>query len=285
MADSIFDRIMNKYQSFTKAELKVADYLLTHRAEVQYMTISELAGACAVAEATLTRFGRTLECKGFNDLKLAIAQSSVPDSSASAFTYYGEVLPEDSIEQKCQKLYSRNVETLKQTMDMLEPAAIDRAVSICCKAKSIYCFGQGNSNIIAMEAWGRFSLVSSAFHWVVDSHMQAVSASLLEPDDAILYFSYSGSTRAGMEIADLVKRHKLKLILVTRFPNAPVAKLADTVIICGANESPLQQGSISAKLAQLYIIDVLFNEYCSRNLDTSVQNRKKTSDAISPKLL
>lgn len=285
MAGNIFGQIMSQYQSFTKSEIKVANFILTHREEVQYMTISELAQECAVAESTLTRFGRSLRCKGFNDLKLAIAHATVPVSAASAYTYYGEVLPDDTIEQKCQKLYGKTVETLNQTMELLDFGAIDKASEHLSRASCVYCFGQGNSSIIAMEAWGRFSLVSAKFHWVSDSHMQAVSAALLKPGDAVLYFSYSGATRACLEIAELAKKHKLKLILVTRFPKSPAAARADVVIVCGSNESPLQQGSISAKMAQLFIIDILFNEYCGRNLEETMSGHIKTADAVSPKLL
>lgn len=171
MAENIFNRIMAKYSIFTKSELKVADFILAHRSEVQYMTISELGKACSVAEATLTRFGKSLSCKGFNDLKLAIAQATVPESVESAYLCYGDVLPEDSIEQKCQKLLGRSMETLRQTIDLLDVKEVQKAVDYLQKASSVYCFGQGNSSIISMEAWGRFAIVTPKFHWVSDSHM------------------------------------------------------------------------------------------------------------------
>ena len=47
-------------------------------------------------------------------------------------------------------------------------------------------------------------------------------------------------------------------------------KLADLLLICGANEAPQQQGSIAAKIGQLFIVDVLFHEFCARNQITSV---------------
>ncbi|MEG0825734.1 MAG: SIS domain-containing protein, partial [Oscillospiraceae bacterium] len=101
----------------------------------------------------------------------------------------------------------------------------------------------------------------------------------------ILYFSFSGATRALVEIGELCKKSKAHMSLVTRYPHSPGAAYADLLLICGANESPLQQGSVSAKIAQLFIVDILFNEYCARDLDTSIRNRQKTLDAIGPKLL
>lgn len=41
------------------------------------MSISELAGACSVADATVSRFCRRLGYKGYPDFKIAIANASI----------------------------------------------------------------------------------------------------------------------------------------------------------------------------------------------------------------
>jgi DNA-binding MurR/RpiR family transcriptional regulator len=55
-------------------------------------------------------------------------------------------------------------------------------------------------------------------------------------------------------------------------------------LICGSNEGPLEGGSMGAKLSQLYIIDILFQEYYRRNREESVENNRKTSRAVVDKL-
>ena len=86
----------------------------------------------------------------------------------------------------------------------------------------------------------------------------------------ILYFSFSGNVRELSEVGQILSGSAAKLILVTRFPNSPGAQYADLLLLCGANEAPEQQGSIAAKIGQLFIVDVLFHEYCARNGITSV---------------
>jgi DNA-binding MurR/RpiR family transcriptional regulator len=281
----IYDHIIDNYNSLTKAEQRVADYVLTHKGTLMDLTISELAKECAVGEATLTRFCRDIGCKGFNNFKLELAKKMLPAERQSAYTYYSEVQAEDPLEDKSKKICRRLIEALERTLSLLEYADLARAVDWMIACKGVYCFGEGNSSIAAMEAWGRFSTATPKFHWVSDSHMQAITASLLTPDDIILYFSYSGATRELVEIAELKEKTGSKMILVTRFQNSPGAAMSDIVLPCGANESPLQQGSVSAKVAQLYVIDILFNEFSSRNLEQSIENRNKTAGAISRKLL
>ena len=70
------------------------------------MSISELAEECGVAEATISRFCKRLGYKGYNAFKLAVANSTANRALSNPLA--GEVLPEDSIPDMCQKdVYKR----------------------------------------------------------------------------------------------------------------------------------------------------------------------------------
>lgn len=286
--DDIFDAIIQNYHTLTKLEVHVADYILAHRQAIPHIAISALSEACGVSDATITRFCRTLGYGSFREFKLAIVQAlSYADSAVpvSDTDVYREISAEDTLQQKCQKLYRIETQALAQTFSLIDYDKIDQAVDLFCQADNIYCFGQGNSSMVAMDAWGRFVSVTSKFHWVTDYHMQAFTAATLGPKDIILYFSFSGAMRELSELGHLVRQTEGKLILVTRFPNSPGAQYADLLLICGANEAPNQQGSIAVKLGQLFIIDILFHEFCARNPETTKLNRERTLNASDPMLL
>ena len=80
--ENIFAHISNGYYHFTAAEKKVADYVLSHKTAVQYMSISELAEECGVAEATVSRFCRRLKLRGYNAFKLALAKATAQEPGA-----------------------------------------------------------------------------------------------------------------------------------------------------------------------------------------------------------
>ena len=286
--ESIFDVIIQGYSSLTRSEIRVADYILKHKPELPYIMSKTLADACQVSEATITRFCRSVGCASFNDFKVRAAQAISSDSTsgpASGNGLYGDIQLEDSLEQKCQKLYRVGTQALQQTLDLLDYGAVRKVVDCLYEADNVYCFGQGNTSIIAMDAWGRFSSITSKFHWINDFHMQAITAATLGAKDVILYFSFSGAMRELSELGGLVQKTEAKLILVTRFPNSPGAKFSDLLLICGADEAPNQQGSVAVKLGQLFIIDVLFHEYCSKDAKTALENRERTLNATAPMLL
>ena len=105
----------------------------------------------------------------------------------------------------------------------------------------------------------------------------------MEPTDTILFYSYSGSTLAMLDTLKIAKEREANVILVTRFPNSPGAALADIVLQCGANENPLQSGSIPARIAQMYLTDILFSEYTHRNMESVKDSRNRIAQALAAK--
>ncbi len=285
----IFDKLLENYNQLTKQEMQIADYILTHKMSIPYITISELAMACGVGTATITRFTQKMDCESFKEFKLSALHSTyIQDARANPVgedTYgYGDISRTDSVLEKSQKLCNIGIHALTKTLEEIDPSQVTRAVELLRRAETVFCYGQGNSSIIAMEAWGCFSSITKKFQWISNAHMQAATAALLGENDVILYFSYSGSARELIELKELPQKTRAKIILVTRFPESSGAEGADVVLICGANESPKQQGSVAVKIAQLLIIDILYNEYYFQEPEISEANKNKSLASTIPLL-
>ena len=277
---SVYERISNDYYTLTASEKKVADYVLSNQQGTQFLSISELAEACEVAEATVSRFCRRLGYRGYNLFKLAVANASTQHKPWNN-PLSGEVEETDSLEDISKKLLGAEIEALNQTLELMNLDAIQRAADLLEGARRVLCMGQGGSMIIAMEACHLFSTVSNKFVAISDSHLQAMAAATADPEDVILFFSYSGSTKAMMNTMRLASAANVQILLVTRFPNSPGADFADVVLQCGSNENPLQFGSIPPRIAQLYLVDVLFSELNRRNMTQCRAFRAKIADALA----
>lgn len=279
----VFTRINREYYQLTGAEKKIADYILLQRQECQFMSISEMAEVAEVAEATVSRFCRRLGYKGYSAFKLAVAGAGAGQRLVNPL--YGEIDAEDNVGEMCRKLCAADVDAITQTLAMIDPAAVTAAADMLLAADRVLCMGLGGSAILAREAAHLFSTAMPNFYSVDDSHVQAIRAALLTQRDAILYFSYSGSTRDMVDLLKMVRERGVGTILITRFPKSPGAALADIVLECGAKEGPLQMGSVAARMAQLYLTDVLFNEICRRDMEGCRARRRLVADALSDKHL
>ena len=279
--EDVFTHVNREYYQLTGAEKKIADYVTLHQQECQFMSISQLAEVAEVAEATVSRFCRRLGYSGYNAFKLALASSASGRAMANPLS--GEVLPEDSVGDMCRKIYANHVDAITQTLEMVRPEAVRRAAELLLRSDKVLCMGQGGSMILAQEAAHLFSIVLPYFFPVEDSHIQAVRAATLSERDAVLYLSYSGATRDLMDALKIVKSRGASVILITRFLQSPGAGYADVVLECGSRESPLQAGSVAARMAQLYLLDVLFSEVCRRDLETTRARRKQVAEALAEK--
>ena len=185
------------------------------------------------------------------------------------------------MEGRCKETGRLSQEAVGQTIDLIRPEDIRKTVDLFEQANRIYCMGSGGSMIMAQECAHLFSTVSHKFQAVSDSHLQASATAIMDPNDVIVLFSYSGATTGGLQILELAKTRGVHTILVTRYPKSPAAKLAEVVLRCGSNESPVQIGSVYAKVAQLVIMDILYQEYCHRNRDSCNSNLKRIADSLS----
>ncbi len=275
---NILERIHASYYHLTASERKVSDFVLANHNQVQFMSITQLADECGVAEATVSRFCRNLKLKGFNAFKLELAKLS-----ASLSARHPREQDPDSPEGRFQEVAQLAVDAIHQTAALADYPEILRAVKLFEQAGRVICIGAGGSMIMASECAHLFSTVTSKFQPVADSHNQMSAAATMDTRDVVLLFSYSGATTSGLQVLELAKSRGIPTVLVTRFPKSPAASLADVVLRCGSNEGPFQFGSVPAKVAQLVVMDMLFQEYCHRNREACEENTQRIAAALSGK--
>ena len=282
MEKNIVALMLQEYENFTRSERKIADYVLEHPKETQYISITDLSNQCGVAVSTVSLFCRKLKLAGFNDFKLELARAALPEgSNMSQLT--GAVLPGDTAGVVMGKVLHTMQEELNNAYQMLSASSVTRAVDLLRAAGQVVCLGQGNHSVVALAAWAQFSTTSPKFKTIQDSHMQTVVLSTLRREDVVLYFSHSGATHEVLEAAELIRGRGASLILVTRYLNSPASAYADTVLLCGPNEQPFQFGSSAALVAQLYVVEVLLSEFIRRDPDQAERSRQSVGKALTQK--
>ncbi|NLB91168.1 MAG: MurR/RpiR family transcriptional regulator, partial [Clostridiales bacterium] len=255
MGDILF-RIREKYHSFTKAEKKVADYVLNHPEKVVYQSIGDLAVEAGVGETSVFRFCRDMNQKGYQDFKLHVAQAiAATCESAAADQLTGTVHFTDTVTQVVNKLFSSTVKSLQVTAKLVNGKNIEKAVNNLIQAQRIHFFGVGGSMIAALEAQSRFMRLTPKGHFSIDPHMQLMEASLMTQKETALVFSFSGETKDTIDIARKAKEGGGKIIVITGKERSALSKLGDIILLCGADEGPLQGGSMAVKGAQLFLLD------------------------------
>jgi DNA-binding MurR/RpiR family transcriptional regulator len=280
---NVLSLINTSYMAFTKSEKKVADYVLKDPESILYSSVTDVGEACDVGDATVLRFCRKLGFNGYQSFKMTLAQSIQRDEDDGKELSH-EIMKKDSLQDVSKKILSININAMNETFGLLDYENIEKTIAYMTKAKRIVFFGVGASSITAMEAKHKFMRINPYVEASFDSHAQSMIASLMSEKEVAIAFSHSGSSKDTVDMLKTAKEAGSKTICITRYAKSPITQYADVVLLHGAKEGPLQGGAMSTKIAQLYLVDLLYAEYFRRTDKLSQHNKEKTAEAISDKL-
>lgn len=282
MPDNLFSRINISYLTLTRAEKQVADYVKNNPQKVLGTSISDLANLCKVSDTTVFRFCKALKFQGYQDFKTCLAQSvGLDDAGEFRINVLNKrISKSDSMEDVCQKLLGVNMAALQETANLLDFALVSEAVDMLVNAHHIYFFGVGTSSVTAMHAYNKFQRITSKSFYSYDSNILSMRMALMSGRDVVIFFSYSGQVEGMNNILASVRDAGAKAMCITRFNDSPITRHSDLVLLCGADEGPFQAGSMSATIAQLYLVDILYTEFFKRTYDESKKNTRKTAKAM-----
>ena len=281
MSTNFWELLQQHQNDLTKSGHMVADYLVQHAAEAQYLSISSLARECKVAEATVFRFCRALGFEGYHEMRIALAQAN----ATGALVNQRAPEPDADTATLCEHAGALFMTAINGTQNALSPEAVDKAVALLHSARQVFCLGQGGSMLVANDICARFAGSTNKFRTAGDSHMQVMAASLMTEEDVVLFVSYSGATRDMIETLRTARAAGAKIILITHYEDSPGAKLADIVLLCGAQENPLDSGSIPIKVAVLYVAEVLLLRYMLDDQQQTNEAQDRTTEALAVKML
>jgi RpiR family carbohydrate utilization transcriptional regulator len=261
----------------TVGEKKIGDYVLRNPDEVIRLSITELAEACGVSDATIFRFCRKVGTEGYQDFKIALAKESVsPDSLV-----YADVIPEDSLTTMAEKIVEANVKALRDTLKVLDKEALDKALNAILAANRVQIYAVGGSGVAARELQFKLMQLGINANAFIDSQMQLISASLLTKSDVGIAVSHSGAKRHTVEALKLAKASGATTICITSHTASPVAEVADIKLYTSAWESLVHDDSPSVRNAQLALIDVIYEGIVMRAPQRAQASLSKANEAIS----
>jgi DNA-binding MurR/RpiR family transcriptional regulator len=263
--------------SLRPSERKVADYILKEPRAIVNITIADLAKASGTSEAAIVRLCKSLQVKGFHELKLRVAG----DLQKPQTEEYHDILPNEPIETIVNKVSGNNMMAIRETVAVLHLEEIEKAVMAIEKADHILFFGVGASSIIAQDAQQKFLRINKKCTTFLDYHLAVVSAVNAGPRDVVVGISYSGETKEVAELLELAKTNGATTVSLTKYGASPVAEQADIRLYTSASaESSFRSAATSSRLAQLNVIDIVFIAVASRMYEQTVQYLHRTRQAV-----
>lgn len=272
-------KIRCMYDTFGRGERKIADWTLSHPSELIQLSISELAEACGCGDATVVRFAKRLGLSGYQALKISIAQELGAGNPAGSQSFQPEDSPLD--------IYSKHISditlSLEKTKAALDADTLRSCADALLHARSISCFGLGNSAPIAQDAVHKFLRAGLPACAYSDNHMQMIVSSHLGPQDVVLAISHSGSSVDIVNALECAHRNGAITISITGAGRSPILRHSDYVLHTNAEETKYNILAMSSRIAQLAIIDTLYLQLILSGEDSVADAIRETESALENK--
>lgn len=277
--DGVIERVRTVRASLPPAARRIAEFIASNAAEVVHMSVTELADRAGASEGSVVSLCRQLGATGFHHLKLALARDLVQPVQF----IHEDLDRNDDVATIVEKVFLSDVQALKDTLKVLDRNAVARAVALIRAAERVELYGIGSAAPIAEDAHYRMIRIGINCKVVVDSHIQAISASRTGPKVAVITVSHSGSTHETVTATRLAKEAGARTICITNYGKSPIQSYADVVLYTMARETEFRTEAMASRIAQLGIVDALIASLAISNYDEAVETIRSTFEVLSVK--
>ncbi|GAA0437780.1 MAG: MurR/RpiR family transcriptional regulator [Bacillota bacterium] len=239
---SILDEIQLKYQTLSKTEKKIADYIIHHSETLLNIHIQELADRINVSIATITRFCKKIGATSFVEFKILLRDA------------VEETLETHNAVEKVDQIYHS---VIKSTNSLTSIQKYETACDWIVSSKAIHIYGLGSSGLSAQELKLRLARMGFTVDTHTDSHDMIINASILTSEDLVIAISSSGKTQEVIDGVKLAQKNNAKIIAVTNFSKTKLANSSDLILYTSNLKTYQEIGFMNSQLSILLSLDIL----------------------------
>jgi DNA-binding MurR/RpiR family transcriptional regulator len=235
----------------------IADYLLRNQVRVTALGIEELAEACAVSTATISRFARDLGFKNYAAMRGAVAE-----------TLQSLLQPVEKLRSTIARRTAKASPALESlgyaeaaltaTRGALAGTQIDRVGTVLTKARTVYVLGFGLSSFLAgalamhLQPFCRHVVEAAASGGteVAAGHLATIGA-----QDVLVVISLPRYTLDVVPLTRFARDAGAAIVSITDSPASPLAELGHHVLYAHSAH-PVLPSSSSAALAVIEALAV-----------------------------
>ncbi|MCD2436119.1 MurR/RpiR family transcriptional regulator [Acidaminococcus sp. NSJ-142] len=227
---AILEIIDGKYDTLTKNQKKLADYVRNNLIEIAFMNIITLSQKSGVSTSTITRFVKVLGFNSFPEFQEAVQKIAKKEiSPVKEFRFWVTETP------KKDMLYDQ-IEEAKSALDNLYSEETYKTLEAACtaikKAGNVYILGSRST----------FSMAYFCYHFMkrvkenvilLENRNDDISLLLqyVTKNDFLIVIGYPKYTRFTIQIMHFFSDIGSKILSITDSQTSPLAQGADYLIV------------------------------------------------------
>ncbi len=231
MENDIILKIQGKFDSFSKRQKLIAEYILENFDRAAYMTAAKLGGEIGVSESTVVRFSTELDYDGYPQFQKSLREHTIKKSTAiQRMENASRRIDENNV---LTSVLKSDIHNITKTLEEIDAEQFERAIDALIYADRIYIMGVRSASALSSFAGAYFNILFENTVVIRSNAAADIYEQMLhiKQGDVVLGMSfprYSKNTRNAMEFA---KEKGATVIGITDNVNSPVVKCSDYCLI------------------------------------------------------
>lgn len=251
---SILANIQAMTPKFSRAEKRVADYVSRHPGTAPFQSVQEMSRGVGVSVASVIRMSRRLGFARFKDFKIELAR----EASSPVSAIYAAIGAGDSDAVVVQKVFGGNVQSLQDTLKLLNIEDCSRAARIINGARRVVFFGIGTSGNVGRDAALRLSHLDVLAEAYAEPYDMLIRAAHLRKNDVAIGISHSGRSASTVEALRLARRNGAVTMGISNFMQSEMHAACDLFFCTAFPDRGVKSAALSAVAAQTCLTDTLY---------------------------
>lgn len=265
----------------TPALRRIADTIAQHADEVVHMSTAELARRAETSDAAVSRFCHSVDVSGFPELRsliaVALAQGRQPIPVSLA-----DVRRNSDLATIARAIRNAHVDAVDLSFARLDFDVTALVIDAVGAARQVIGFGVGAAGAVLADLDFKLGEVGVPVTTTTDVHRALAMTARADDGTVVIVVSHSGDTRECLEVAQAGVEAGVTVVAITATVNTALSRAATHVLRPIAHEPRVGAGGTASRIAQLYVVDLLYLGLLSRTPEKETAAAARMHRAVRP---
>ncbi|MBS5933016.1 MAG: MurR/RpiR family transcriptional regulator [Clostridiales bacterium] len=258
--------INNKYNSLSKGQKLLANYILNNYDKAVYLTAAKMGKIVGVSESTVVRFATILGYDGYPKLQRALEEMAKNKlNSVQRMEVTFDRINKDNI---LKYVLHSDAEKIRLTAEEIDEEAFKNAIEMLLHAKKIYIIGIRSSAPLASFLSYYLGLIFDHVVMIQSNSTSELFEQLyrIGEEDVLVGISFPRYSRSTLKAMEFASNRKAKLVSITDSYVSPMTKYCDCNLLARCDMASIADSIV----APMSIINAIIVGVCQQKQEEVV---------------
>lgn len=228
---NILKRIEIEFESMSKSQKKIAEYILKHYDKATFMTASSIGEKVGVSESTVVRFATYLGFNGYPKLQQAL-QDIVKNklTTLQRVDLSNEMFKNGDLLENVMNI---DISKIRETIDSVDRSEFEKAVEAISTAENIFVLGTRSSFSLSQFLSIYLDYMFDHVRNVTGNSSSGIFDQIfkISEKDVFIAIGFPRYSKTTIKAINFAKDKNAKTIAITDRADSPLAKSADITLV------------------------------------------------------